>query len=206
MPDHLYELCFQCWAVNDDDRPVHDEINSDLDEIMQEIMLLPDCGERPANFGLKTTLHRGSSNATLRDASLSNDIPSAGQKTKLHHEHLSRHSASTQGSPAELKEPHCQDPKSPGVKGGSGQHGSEEPALTMAAAKTAASDAVRDQRAWQPQVPAARGSCPPLNGLVSLPASPITDAGLFYGPGRSSPSPSRTLSPGTGSIRRPPPL
>lgn len=64
MPDHMYKLCCHCWALNDDDRPAHAEIADDLEEITQEVMLLPDRGEQPADFGQKMTLPRPHAGAT----------------------------------------------------------------------------------------------------------------------------------------------
>jgi serine/threonine protein kinase len=63
MPDHMYAMCCHCWELNADDRPAHAEIADDLEEITQEVMLLPDRGEQPADFGQKMTLshpHAGS--------------------------------------------------------------------------------------------------------------------------------------------------
>ena len=67
MPDHMYAMCCDCWELNADDRPAHAEIADDLEEITQEVMLLPDRGEQPADFGQKMTLshpHAGANRAS----------------------------------------------------------------------------------------------------------------------------------------------
>lgn len=71
MPAPMYEICHDCWMVNADDRPDHDEVQNSLAAVRQDT--IRHAAQQPVDFGLSalrssTLVSSGSTSKILRTA------------------------------------------------------------------------------------------------------------------------------------------